>query len=149
MFISSLGKKFLYILAALAFGYDKDNFMSPDDLNSEELPDDPEAAFLVLEEEFRAALLLLKNPSKKDYYEYFSRIAGAKDELKIDALGNYDPPRLSQQLYVFEEEFITVQGTIARLKTRIHVRNSRRNRTYSVHFDHATKQKIRHLLSQI
>jgi hypothetical protein len=73
-------------------------------------------------------------------------VLGARDELQVKILLTYTAPALS---LIRENDFLFVTGEVDRLRTRVQIRNSRRDRAYSVRFDAATKQKVRHLLNQI
>ena len=82
----------------------------------------------------------------RDYYSYMNRVLGAKDELQVKILMEYKPPTLAM---IREIDFLFIAGEVDRLRTRVQIRSSIRNKAYSVRFDAATKQKVRHLLNQI
>jgi len=75
-----------------------------------------------------------------------NKVLGFRDELEVSILSLYKCPDLGQ---TFESDFIFVVGEVDRLRARIQARTARQNKTYSVRFDAATKQKVRHPLNQI
>ena len=81
--------------------------MSHDDYFSSELPDDPDAAFVVLEEAFRTEVLAKKMHGDTDYYSYMNRVLGAKDELQVKILLEYKPPTLAM---IREIDFFVYRG---------------------------------------
>jgi hypothetical protein len=124
--------------------------MSPDDYSTLELPDDAEAAFIVAEKTYRAEVLQYAAPGRNEYYTYINKVLGARDELQVPILSSYKcPPLRGTDDTEFRFDFRFVAGEVDRLRARIEIRGSRRNKAYSVRFDAATKQKVRHLLGQI
>lgn len=95
---------------------------------------------------FSRAVLSKTRPTSNDYYSYVNRVLGSRDELQVNVLLDYTAPALA---LIRENDFLFVAGEVDRLRTRVQIRNSRRDRAYSVRFDAATKQKVRHLLNQI
>src|ERR1700730_15900119 len=101
-----------------------------------EFPDDPDLAFLVLEEILRTRLLKIANPARRDYYQYMNKLLCARDELQVKLLPEYGLPPPSS---ISEKDFLIFTGEVDRFRTRVFIRSSRRNKTYSVRFDALTK----------
>jgi hypothetical protein len=123
--------------------------MIPEDLLAT-LPDDPELAFTHLEKIFRDQLNLNLSHSDNNnalidaaYEQYINHTSAIARELGLGILdefgkeGGYDR---YQQRFVADVDHYLI---------RIQIRHTRRTKGYSVAFDHATKAKIRHHLSQI
>jgi hypothetical protein len=113
----------------------------------EELPLDPEEAFLALESRFRAELgASSKGNSTIAYQNYMTQVTAALQELGIDSdISEYLPSYAGI-------DFTSTQNFLARvnhLRTRLEIRRSRRVQGFSVRFDPATKEKIRHHLRQV
>src|SRR6185437_3213479 len=128
--------------------------MSVDDPYTE-LPDDPEGAFVHLEKHYRQALHEKLEASQSgnagDSYwiEYMNRTLAAAQELGISALAEWTVPShtdTSSRIYDRWQNFTTA---VENYTTRLAIKNSRRQRSHSIAFDHATKQKIRHYLDKI
>jgi hypothetical protein len=116
------------------------------------LPDDPELAFLLLEERFRNERLETieqYDPSRsttEDDLRYFSRTLAARTELGLKILENWELPNAfdySDDLY---KNFI---GEVDHFRTIFEIRNSRRNKGLTVRFDATAKAKLRHHTSQL
>jgi hypothetical protein len=117
-----------------------------------DLPDDPEEAFLKLEKHFKedcqaklAALAQDETP-RLVYVEYISKVIAAVRELGIEAEFETDVPRISTVDYNTYAEF---GKDVDHYRTKMSIRNARRTKGYSVRFDGATKEKIRHHLEQL
>src|SRR5262249_49992542 len=83
---------------------------------------------------------------RKGYYQYMNKVLCARDELKVEILSQYGlPPPIN----IYEKDFLSFTGEVDRFRTRVFIQASNRKKAYSVRFDSATKQKIRHLLGKI
>jgi len=129
---------------------------APESLTEEEvyanLPDDPEQAFVILEKYFReqseAKLARTDNSTdqKVIYVDYISKVIAAINELGIAAQFETKIPRIHEVDFNTYAEF---GKDVQHYRTKLQIRQSRRNKGYSVQFDSATKQKIRHHIEQL
>ena len=127
--------------------------MIPDDLLNT-LPDDPELAFVHLEKIFREEMTLELGHSQNNdalirsaYDQYINHTSDIAKELGLDIL-----QECQQQLNATGDFWYRQQQFVADVDhylIRIQIRHTRRTKGYSVAFDHATKAKLRHHLSQI
>jgi hypothetical protein len=126
--------------------------MTEDELFSD-LPEDPELAFLHLEKFFRdecsiAIQQLGQNESAHMcYISYISKVLAAISELKLETAFHIE--RLPPIEDVDYNTYLNFSKDVEHYKTGLRIRHARRNKQYSVKFDPATKQKIRHHLEQI
>lgn len=117
-----------------------------------ELPDDPELAFLLLEKHFReqceAKLKATENHTETQtiYVEYISKVVAAIRELGIEAKFETKIPRIQDVSFHTYAEF---GKDVEHYRTGLQIRHARRSKGYSVRFDGATKEKIRHHLDQL
>ncbi|MCG7495224.1 hypothetical protein [Thalassobius sp. Cn5-15] len=86
----------------------------------DELPSDPEAAFIFLEARFRADLeqIAPSDVSDFDLQTYISQTLGAADALGINALSAY------QGIAIDQIEYAPFQHTVTKLITQLHIRSS-------------------------
>lgn len=116
------------------------------------LPDDHEKAFVYLEQQFRAQLdesLRDNEQSGFDAYskrKYMSAVIAAAKSLGIPGIANYTAPYDDRGVWDAFEGFET---DVMNLTIQIEINHARRRKTYSVAFDSAGKQKIRHYIEQI
>jgi hypothetical protein len=116
------------------------------------LPDDPEQAFVVLEKFFREQSegKLARTDNSTDqrviYVDYISKVIAAINELGIAAQFETKIPRINEVDFNTYAEF---GKDVQHYRTMLQIRQSRRNKGYSVQFDSATKQKIRHHIEQL
>ena len=75
----------------------------------------------------------------RDYYSYMNRVLGAKDELQVKILMEYKPPTLAM---IREIDFLFIAGEVDRLRTRVQIRSSIRNKAYSVRFELQRSRKL-------
>jgi hypothetical protein len=118
----------------------------------EDLPEDAEEAFLVLEDRFR------EDRDRKTgdnfdseqyfpadtYFEYMQRCASAAQELGLEF--NLDVPAVGNLSW---DTFRVFQGNLHHYLTSLHIRQSRRQSGLSVKFDAKAKKKISHYITQI
>jgi hypothetical protein len=120
----------------------------PDPL--EDLPDDPEEAFLLLEERFQEERdLRLRSRGKDDdltLNKYISQVLGAIAALGLEEFKSEMPPTYADGGYVNYLEF---DKHVTQYCTMLRVRRSLRRQGYSVQFDDVAKRKIHHHLDQV
>ena len=125
--------------------------MDGDEIDYDDLPEDPEQAFLVLERGFRNELTGSARAwgdefPRSPYFDYMSKIRAAADALRLPFLNNWNLPAFDDlSEAVFRHFLADVDGYC----TRTRIALGRRNKQYSVAFDAAAKKKIRHYLDQI
>jgi hypothetical protein len=119
----------------------------------EDLPDDPERAFLQLEGSFRDVCdQRLENVNTNEYFpgdiylQYMRRTLAAAQELQLGIFIDYEIPRAEN---LTEQEYRDFCGMVEHYVTTIRIRLSRRNKEYSVRFDSKTKRIISHHIAQI
>ena len=125
--------------------------MDLDDIDYDNLPEDPQQAFLVIERVIRQNLYdRIRNWGEGSpavpYFDYINNVRAAADELGLSFLDQYENlgfPNAS------EEAFRNFISDVDRYLTRTRIAQGRRNRAYSVAFDAIAKKKIGHYLSQI
>ncbi len=117
------------------------------------LPDDPEQAFIILEQHYREicddALRHSDNNERTDVYyvSYIASVLGAVQELGIDKTFSYDQaPSLNDANYNFYLDFRREAETYARV---LAIRHGRRNKQYSVALNADAKSKIRQMLDKL
>ena len=124
-------------------------------INDEEyvdLPEDKELAFLHLEKEFRTKLEENLEHSENNnsyvyyYREYVSMVMAAATELDIDYFDGTDWSITDRNSW---DDYKSFALAVAQYRTQVRIRHSRRTKGYSVALDHATKEKIRHHLTQL
>ena len=126
--------------------------MSEDQLY-ENLPADPEQAFLKLEESFReecdAKIFQLNREERSSdsaYFSYIKKVIVAASEFGLDIGFDDEFPRIQNINFEICQNYVSdIDSYILKLK----LRNGRRAQGYSVRFDTATKQKMRHHLTQV
>ena len=111
----------------------------------DELPYDPEDAFIFLEERFRADLeqIAPSDVSDFDLQTYISQTLGAADALGINALSAY------QGIAIDQIEYAPFQHTVTKLITQLHIRSSVKRRILSAGFSEAQKTKLHALIEKI
>jgi hypothetical protein len=127
--------------------------MIPEELLAN-LPDDPELAFVHLEKKFReemnANLERADNSQSNSltaaaYTQYINHTIAIAKELGLEILQEWQTD-FSENTYYRQQQFV---ADVDHYLIRIQIRHTRRTKGYSVAFDHPTKAKIRHHLSQI
>src|SRR5258707_13512 len=115
------------------------------------LPDDDEIAFVQLERGFREELIKTitqtsnQHPTSLAYLEYINRTIAAARGLTLPILQDQQTPNLDQASGVYPSFGVAVEDCLIQIR----IRHARRAKGYSVKLDHATREKIRHYLSQI
>jgi hypothetical protein len=119
----------------------------------EQLPLEPEEAFLRLEARYRSECeTAVRESGEHDnvgiyYTDYIAQVLGAAEELDlVEAAFDREIPPIQ------EIDFQTYQNFSKRVKhytTRLEIRHGRRVQGYSVSFDATAKAKLHHLLNQI
>jgi hypothetical protein len=118
----------------------------------EEIPDDPELAFLHLEQIFRDECTRAVNAADErtlpveDYLRYMSCTLAARTELGLDTLQNWNVPRATDFVIEYYQNF---RSDVDHFRTILEIRHSRRNKGLTVRFDATAKAKLRHHLGQI
>lgn len=117
-----------------------------------DLPDDPEAAFLFLEQEFRseyqAEIERADNNSWADEarLRYIGQVRAALEELCIDF--EFYMPEFTEESIDYNR-FQTFRRDVEGLTTKIRIRICRARKQNSVKLDANTKSKLRQLLDKI
>lgn len=112
----------------------------------DDLPSDPEAAFVFLEARFRTDLeKQFENGNSNDFdvQTYISQTLGAADALGIEALSAY------QGIAIEQIEYAPFQHSVTKLITQLHIRNSVNRRTLSAGFSEEQKTKLHALIEKI
>lgn len=118
----------------------------------DDLPDDEEAAFVVLEEHFKNKLESdIENSDEGNVIayckqRYCNQVIAAAKSLNIEHIKDYSLPESGQKIWDFYDRFET---DVTNLIIQIRINHARRRKFYSVTFDGATKQKVRHYIEQI
>ena len=119
----------------------------------EDLPEDPERIFLVVEQRFREDLD--RKTEKVDWdqwfpstdcMEYIRRTSSAAQELGLAFLLNYEVPS-SRNLT--DEDYRDFRGMVDHYITALHLRHARRDSGYTVKFDVTAKRKVTHFIQNI
>lgn len=123
--------------------------ITDDDL--ENIPDDPEYAFVVLEEKLRsrtADALDDPNGNAQQYHmlTYITKTLALKDGLDLSILSDWSVPARDADIFSAYSEF---SQEVDRYTTLIRVRRARRIKKYSIPLDGTAKAKLRHWLNQI
>jgi hypothetical protein len=117
-----------------------------------ELPDDPEQAFIFLEEHFRNecdnALKQADQNERVDIYyvRYISNVIAAIEALGIQAAFEREVPSIRE---VSWETYMQFSNDVEHYKTKLRIQHAHRTQGYSVRFDQAAKQKLRHYLHEM
>jgi hypothetical protein len=118
----------------------------------DDLPEDHEMAFVYLEKQYRAQLdesLKDNDQSSFDAYckrKYMSAVVAAAAALDIPSFNGYPVPTDDKVTWDMFRDFET---DLMNLTIQIEIHHARRRKKYSVAFDGAAKQKIRHYIEQI
>src|SRR5271155_228883 len=120
----------------------------------EQLPEDPELAFVEFEKILRdrsndkiteASQEQWANPDVY-YIEYINKVLAAARTYEIDGLKNWEVPRLDSNCYRAYCQFVT---DVDFFTTQIRIRHAGRNRQNSVGLDGNTKTKIHGYIQKI
>lgn len=125
--------------------------MSDENLYAE-LPGDPEKAFLILEQRYRDECTQKINSAHANeqinifFVDYIAQVLGAIKELGLETKFDAEVPRIRDVDY---NTYLEFGKDVLYYRTMLEIRHGRRNQTFSVQFDTATKRKIRHHLTQV
>lgn len=122
--------------------------MSNDDDLYSDLPEDHELAFLKLEDIFRKELFVRTKqtpPSPIHYIQYLNKTHAAARALELPVLEKMEGPNVTNAANLFAIVSPEIENYIIQTK----IRHGRRAKGYSVALDAITKEKVRHLISQI
>ena len=118
----------------------------------ENLPQDSERAFLLLEKRFRDECEEQVNRAHQEenvivfYVDYIAQVFAAITELGLSAEFNDRVPKIEDVTY---NTYINFSKDVKHYRTMLEIRHGRRVQGYSVRFDSATKEKMRHHLNQL
>jgi hypothetical protein len=118
----------------------------------DELPVEPEAAFLLLEKHYREKyeLGIRLNSDDTDFsvhqMEYIAQVLGAIAELDLENEFRSDVPSIEN---VNTQTYLNFSKDVKNYCTRLSIRVSRRVQGFSVIFDSAAKQKAHHFIGQL
>jgi len=126
--------------------------MSEDQLY-ENLPADPELAFIYLEKYYRAEcdenivqFNRAEEPAHSAYFTYLTKTNAAIAELGLESQISFHLPNAQDINY---DTYQNLLSNINTYLTKLKIRHGRRVQGYSVRYDAVTKMKIRHHLSQV
>lgn len=118
----------------------------------EDLPEDPEDAFLNLEAHFKAecddALRALHQDDRADviYVDYMAKVLGAINALGLENNFKSEVPSIDDVNY---STYLNFNKDVTHYRTVLRIRRSLRDQGYSVQFDETAKRKIHHHLDQV
>ncbi len=118
----------------------------------ENLPDDPEQAFLLLEMHFRRECSDRVRIAHQDestnvfYVDYIAQVLAAITELCLSPEFDNRVPRIEEVDYT---TYLNFSKDVKHYRTILEIRNGRRVQGYSVQFDAVTKEKARHHVNQL
>jgi hypothetical protein len=118
----------------------------------EDLPDDPEDAFLRLEEHFRqqcdSALRDAGQDERTDVIQvaYISQVLGAITALGLQGEFKSEVPSIEDVNY---NTYLDFNKDVMHYRTVLRIRKSLRTQGYSVQFDETAKRKVHHHLDQV
>ena len=124
--------------------------LSDDDLFN--LPEDPERAFYEIEKRLRKKLEERLDSGHNDspydewYTDYINETLGAASALEIEYFENFSVPASRRNVY---DEYRRFRLGVDHYLMNIRIKHSRRAKKYSVQLDFASRQKIRHHLTQL
>jgi hypothetical protein len=125
--------------------------MDLDDIDYDNLPEDHQQAFLVVERALRQNLSDRLSTLGQEYwfgvyFDYINGVVGAAEAFELDFLKGWSTTSFIQMTEGLFRNFL---ADVDRFVTRVRIVQGRRTKGYSVAFDTAAKAKITHLLSQI
>ncbi|TCR07370.1 hypothetical protein [Neorhizobium sp. JUb45] len=118
----------------------------------DDLPEDHENAFVYLERRFREQLdesLKDNDQGSFDAYakrRYMSAVKAAATSLDIPGIAEFPMPSNEREVWAAFEDFET---DILNLTVQIEINHARRRKRYSVVFDGAERERLRHYIEQI
>lgn len=127
--------------------------MSDDDFLYDDLPDDPELAFLSLEAHFKKeceeTIAKAHEEQRLDIYymQYISRVLAVIEELHLESqVSGRSIPSIEDVNF---STYVDFSKDVEHYRTMLQIRHARRRKEFSVALDTPTKLKLRHLLTQI
>lgn len=115
----------------------------------ENLPADPEEAFLVLEAKFRTECESQMEDREQHqqyvYVEYIAQVIGAINALGLEGEFRREIPSIEDVDY---STFLNFSKDVKHYRTMLQIRNGRRAQGFSVRFDAASQLKLKHHLDQ-
>jgi hypothetical protein len=123
-----------------------------DDLIYDDLPDEEELAFATLEAHYKESLESdIQGSDQGNAIAYFKRrycnqVIAAARSLSIDHIRDYTLPTGDEEIWSFYDTF---EADVMNVIIQIRINHARRRKMYSVTFDSAAKQKVRHYIEQI
>jgi hypothetical protein len=118
----------------------------------EDLPEDSEEAFLVLEAQFRQECEAAVKASGEDgdtriyHTEYIAQVLGAISELGLETEFSSEVPKIENVDY---STYTNFSKDVKNYRTRLGIRFARRRQGYSVQLDTKTKQILGHHIGQM
>lgn len=118
----------------------------------DDLPEDPEDAFLKLEAHFRdecdSRLRDASHDERTDviYVDYIAQVLGAITALGLEGQFKTDVPSIEDVNY---NTYLNFNKDVMNYRTILRIRKTQRTQGYSVQFDDTAKRKIHHHLDQV
>jgi hypothetical protein len=118
----------------------------------DDLPDDPEEAFLQLEaffnSECKRRLEAAKNDDRLDiiYVDYIAQVVAAINALGLEDQFKTEVPSIQDVEY---NTYLNFNKDVMHYRTMLLIRRSQRQQGYSVRFDETARRKIHHHLDQV
>jgi hypothetical protein len=118
----------------------------------ENLPEDPEEAFLLLEEKYRTECETNVRKAHQDenlnvyFVDYIAQVIGAISELGLQSKFDDRIPQIENVDY---QTYLNFSKDVKHYRTMLLIRHGRRVQGYSVQFDAATKVKVKHHIGQL
>ncbi|SFM50664.1 hypothetical protein SAMN05216573_102174 [Bradyrhizobium sp. Rc3b] len=118
----------------------------------QDLPDDPEEAFLKLESHFRAEcdrqLGALEHNDRTDivYVDYIARVLAAIKALELEGEFKSEVPSIEDVNF---NTYLNFNKDVMHYCTMLRIRRSQREQGYSVQFDETARRKVHHHLDQV
>ncbi len=118
----------------------------------EDLPDDPEEAFLKLEAHFHAECdRRLKAATQDDrtdviYVDYIAQVLGAINALELQGEFKSEVPSIEDVSF---NTYLNFNKDVMHYRTMLRIRRSQRDQGYSVQFDETARRKVHHHLDQV
>jgi hypothetical protein len=118
----------------------------------DDLPEDPEDAFLKLEAHFKDECdFRLKAASQDErtdviYVDYMAQVLGAITALELQGQFKTEVPSIEDVNY---NTYLNFNKDVMNYRTILRIRKSQRAQGYSVQFDDTAKRKIHHHLDQV
>lgn len=125
--------------------------MSDENLYAE-LPEDPEQAFLILEQRFRDECNRQINSAHESertdvyYVDYIAQVLATINALGLEAEFDAQVPKIEEVDY---NTYLNFGKDVKYYRTMLEIKRGRRVQKFSVRFDGSTKQKIRHHLTKV